>query len=156
MTLQDWGAVGELVGGIAVVVTLIYLALQIRHNTSVVKTTNYLKLSQDSDDFSRMIAGDNQLNELYLKGCEDFSSLSESDKSRFNMIMSLLIHPYQSMYQLRVRGHIDEELMLNSFDILSTLLKRPGVRLWWNDHKHWWTPEFQDFMAELSKPENVG
>lgn len=30
MTIQDWGAMGEVVGAIAVVVTLAYLATQIR------------------------------------------------------------------------------------------------------------------------------
>lgn len=33
MTFQDLGSLGELVGGIAVVVTVVYLAIQIRHNT---------------------------------------------------------------------------------------------------------------------------
>ena len=33
MSIQDWGAVGEIVGAIAVVVTLLYLATQIRENT---------------------------------------------------------------------------------------------------------------------------
>ncbi len=33
MTLQDLGSLGELVGGIAVVVSVVYLAIQIRHNT---------------------------------------------------------------------------------------------------------------------------
>ena len=35
MTIQDLGAIGDLVGGAAVVVTLIYLAIQIRQNTKV-------------------------------------------------------------------------------------------------------------------------
>jgi hypothetical protein len=153
MTLQGLGAIGELVGGIAVIITLIYLALQIRQNTAVVKTTNYLNLSRDSDDFSRMIGGNKELNEIYTRGSEDFRSLSINDQSRFNMLLSVLIHPYQSMYQVRARGHIDEELMLNSFEILSALLKRPGIRQWWEEHKFWWNPEFQEFMAELSESE---
>ncbi len=33
MTIQELGAIGELIGGIAVVVTLIYLAVQVRQNT---------------------------------------------------------------------------------------------------------------------------
>jgi hypothetical protein len=33
MTLQDLGSIGELVGGIGVVVSLVYLAFEIRHNT---------------------------------------------------------------------------------------------------------------------------
>ncbi len=30
MTHQDWGAIGELVGGVAVIATLVYLAMQTR------------------------------------------------------------------------------------------------------------------------------
>ncbi len=33
MTIQDLGAIGDLVGGVAVLVTLVYLAMQIRQNT---------------------------------------------------------------------------------------------------------------------------
>jgi hypothetical protein len=33
MTLQDWGALGELVGGVAIIVSLIYVGLQIRQGT---------------------------------------------------------------------------------------------------------------------------
>ncbi|MEM1434399.1 MAG: hypothetical protein AAGG11_10120 [Pseudomonadota bacterium] len=36
MSIQDWGAVGELIGGLAVIATLIYLALQIRQNTAMI------------------------------------------------------------------------------------------------------------------------
>ncbi len=32
-TIQDYGALGELVGAIVVVITLVYLAFQIRQNT---------------------------------------------------------------------------------------------------------------------------
>jgi hypothetical protein len=154
MTLQDWGAIGELVGGIAVIITLIYLAIQIRQNTSVVKTTNFLNLSKGLDDFTRMVAENEELNDLYLKGSEDFHSLSITDKSRFNMLLSVLIHPYQSMYQMKARGHIDEKLMLNSFDLLSALLNRPGVRQWWEENKFWWEAEFQAFMSGLSNTEH--
>ena len=37
MTLQDWGAVGELVSAAAVVATLIYLSVQIRQSTVLAK-----------------------------------------------------------------------------------------------------------------------
>ena len=34
MNIQDWGALGELVAAIATVLTLVYLAMQIRANTT--------------------------------------------------------------------------------------------------------------------------
>jgi len=30
MTIQEWGAIGEIIGGVAVVASLVYLAMQIR------------------------------------------------------------------------------------------------------------------------------
>ena len=33
MTIQDLGALGDMIGGVAVVASLIYLAIQIRQNT---------------------------------------------------------------------------------------------------------------------------
>ena len=31
MSIQDWGAVGELIGSLAVLISLVYLAVQVRH-----------------------------------------------------------------------------------------------------------------------------
>src|SRR4030095_6001368 len=46
MTLQYWGAIGEMVGALAVVVTLIYLAKQIRLNTHAMDEGRKLALAQ--------------------------------------------------------------------------------------------------------------
>ena len=32
MTIQEWGAIGEIIGGVAVVASLVYLAMQIRRS----------------------------------------------------------------------------------------------------------------------------
>ncbi|MDX1507496.1 MAG: hypothetical protein R3358_04400 [Woeseiaceae bacterium] len=45
MTLEQWGALGDMVGGVAVLITLIYLALQIRQtnriNASAIRQSFY-------------------------------------------------------------------------------------------------------------------
>ena len=46
MTIQDWGAIGEIVGAVAVVVTLVYLAKQIRQNTHAMEEDRRLALAQ--------------------------------------------------------------------------------------------------------------
>ncbi len=40
MTIQDWGAIGEIIGAIATIATLIYLATQIRQNTRALQATS--------------------------------------------------------------------------------------------------------------------
>ena len=41
MSIQDWGAIGEIAGAIAVLLTLLYLAKQIKHSSDVAKVTSY-------------------------------------------------------------------------------------------------------------------
>ena len=41
MNLLELGALGELIGGIAVILTLLYLAVQVRQNTISLKTSAY-------------------------------------------------------------------------------------------------------------------
>ncbi len=58
MTIIELGAVGEFIGAIAVVVTLIYLAIQMRQNTNALKLNTARSVTeelQDSFHCSRLI-----------------------------------------------------------------------------------------------------
>ncbi len=41
MNIMGLGAIGELMGGVAVLVTLVYLAVQVRQNTNAIKVSSY-------------------------------------------------------------------------------------------------------------------
>ena len=66
MTIQDWGAIGELAGGVAVIVTLIYLALQIRQNTRAIRLGTGYAVTEEFRDMFALIAGQSSLAELTL------------------------------------------------------------------------------------------
>jgi hypothetical protein len=39
MTIQEWGSIGEIIGGVAVVISIIYLAIQVRSNTRATRAS---------------------------------------------------------------------------------------------------------------------
>ena len=47
MTIQDWGALGEIIGGFGVIITLLYLATQIRQNTKHVASASLQAMEHD-------------------------------------------------------------------------------------------------------------
>ena len=59
MTIQDLGSIGEMVGAIAIVATLAYLAVQIRQNTRTTRATNFHNLIENNSAFTSMI-GENE------------------------------------------------------------------------------------------------
>ena len=50
MSLQDWGAIGELLGGVAIIVSLLYVGLQIKHGNQETRA-NTLQATLDSEMF---------------------------------------------------------------------------------------------------------
>ncbi len=105
MTIQDWGAIGELVGGVAVIVTLIYLALQVRQNTrQFSRTVEATQLAA----FERNVESGNRIRELLLlhpdlialllKGYDSYKELDTSEKVRFGMLLRNIFSAAQGAY----------------------------------------------------------
>ena len=56
MTLQDLGNIGEFVAAVAVFVSLLYLAIQIRQNTKSVRTSTYQAVLDSSHRVNELFA----------------------------------------------------------------------------------------------------
>ena len=53
MTIQDWGSIGEILGAIATIATLIYLATQIRQNTKQLEAGASITLVENTNSANR-------------------------------------------------------------------------------------------------------
>jgi len=135
LSIQDWGAIGEIVGALAVVASLIYLAMQIRQSTRQISMSlESAKLAAfertvDSSNHAREILITNpEVADLFLKGLADYRSLPASEKFRCNMLFRNLLSASQGGYirQLTMGG--DPEQLEGTKQTLNTLIKTPGVR----------------------------
>ena len=68
MTLDDLGNIGEFLGAIAVVASLLYLSMQIRQNTRSVKSATAQSASQTIVGMNALIVGDRTVAELVSAG----------------------------------------------------------------------------------------
>ena len=65
MNWEAIGAVGETVGAIAVIISLVYLALQVRSGTRALKTENRDSSFQSLMEFNYILVGDSDLAYLF-------------------------------------------------------------------------------------------
>ena len=149
MSIGELANYAEVVGGGAVIISLIYVAIQIRQNTAVVRTSNYADLSFKVSEFNQLIAENGELAEIYTRGTASYKELSEIEQIRFNMTISRLMQAVQAMFHLRQRGYIDSKLAQTNFDSVALFLAAPGLQEWWQDNKQWWESEFQHFVNEM-------
>lgn len=155
MTIQEWGAIGELIGAIAVVASLVYLAVQIRQNT------RQLSLSLQATElaaFERNVAAGNhvremfivnpEITELYLRGVRKDENFTDEEKFRFDMIMSNMFSEFQGAYVRHLTYQHDPADFEGAKRTLDRLVRRRGVRDWLERNEPDWRPEFAALVEE--------
>ena len=64
--LSDWASIAEIVSGIAVVITLVFLVLGIRENTEVMRATSFASSIDTLNEFTASVVTDSELRQLWL------------------------------------------------------------------------------------------
>jgi len=142
LTLEDLGNLGDFIGGIAVVATLIYLAVQIRQNTQQLRRSAEIAAVEAADktfasfsQFRQQITADGQLAELYLKGLRDHDSLTPIERFRFDLLLEDLFYMYQtSSHRMRTIRDEDFDEAFTQLN-LRRMLRQPSIRIWWEANK---------------------
>jgi hypothetical protein len=130
------------------VVTLAYLALQIRQNTRVVRTSNFQNVVDASSNFTSAITGNAEVADIYRRGLVSYAQLSETEQIRFHALVSGLFTAFQLTHQLYARRLIDEELYQGHQDASMLLLRAPGIREWWVANQFWYHEDFRGFVKK--------
>ena len=82
----NWGAiaaVGEILGAVAVVVTLLYLSKQIRQNSRAVEVTVLRDTTDQWNHWSEFVTSSPGLAEIVARGNHSYSKLSEADALQY-------------------------------------------------------------------------
>jgi hypothetical protein len=123
---MNWDAVGalaELVGAGAVVLTLIYLSIQLRHNTQAVRNESERGVLEDANTWMYKIIENPELAELYRKGMRG-EELSSNDRLRYRLLMGTLLSHWNHAFKV---GAFD---IVQNAEIPSVLSKIGGAEYW--------------------------
>ena len=77
MNLNDLANIGQVIGAVAVVVSLIYVAYQIRQNTNAVRAATAQSVHEHFASWYHLLASDESLSQVVIDGLKDYGSLSE-------------------------------------------------------------------------------
>jgi hypothetical protein len=146
MTIQEMGAAGELIGGIAVIFTLIYLALQIRQNTRAVRLSTGHAITEEFRGMFALIASHNKLAELLSNAANNEAITSGADKVRYWAYTSNFIKAFENAYLQWTYEVLDTKQWEGMKRMLTDYGHIPSFREYWQNRKHWYSDDFQYFM----------
>jgi hypothetical protein len=156
MSLEDLGNIGEFVGAIAVVLSLIYLAFQIRQNTfqlnqntEVVRANAELDNARLAADFNARIANNGELSELWRLGNSAPIAISQEQTVRFGFLMGDLFYRLEGLFRQYRRGFLGSESWEAWASLMSRMLTTPVVRGWWDTGQHPFSVSFREYVDQL-------
>jgi hypothetical protein len=145
-------AIGQMVGAIAVVISLIYLATEVRSNARATRQAAMRSTVDSLNRFALQITGNAELAELRNRGYHDFESLEGADLARFNSYMHAMFRTVEDAYYQHLEGHFDPHIWRGLEAVQRDLHACPGVQAWWRSRSHWFGgEEFAKFINQQQK-----
>ena len=133
--LEALGNLGDFVGGIAVIATLVYLAMQVRQNTQLLRANALSASSAVNVSFNHLLGSNPAAARVFQVGIESFASLSEEDQRQFLNLLRGLVTSYEHMFQQYERGMFDEDVWHHRRGSLRRMLSLPHLEVWWEHRK---------------------
>jgi hypothetical protein len=146
-TLAAWG---EFLGGIAVVISLVYLASQIRQNSRLLTASVATTTEAANTSLSTLIVQDPDLGRIWWDGMADREALSEPDRRRFDPLISIQVSGFQHQFRLARKGVLDPEVLADLEQGTRFDLQQPGFLEWWREWgERAYSGDFGDYMNGL-------
>jgi hypothetical protein len=87
LTLQDLGNLGELFAAVGVIISLVYLAVQLRGNTLALRSESRDKNFADYVTMGRPTLIDKELMRVWFSGLDGAEELDREDSARFTQML---------------------------------------------------------------------
>lgn len=154
MTIAELGNLGEFVSSIAVLISLIYLAIQVKSSTEAARMSTYQSVVSDFGALNRSMASTPDLSILFVNAMEDFGKLSADEKARVSQLFFVAFHYFENMYYQNQKGYLEDDVWLGWKRLMLTYHSRPGFQSWWALRHEVYSQSFVDFLqrAKLDKP----
>jgi hypothetical protein len=129
LSITELAEVAEVVAGVGVLLSLLYVGFEIRQNTTAVRSTAYQAIHDAEDGFWSDLASDAGAARLWQQGLDSgLEPLAEGDRERFEVVAQRLIYLFQNVHYQYGKGVVDEELWDAWLASLDEFLAEPGFR----------------------------
>jgi hypothetical protein len=142
MNWEMISAVGQMLGAVGVIISIIYLAAQIRNQNKESRRAAMNVLTTHWSDLNRTLVENPDFATLWLRALQSFDQLDGASKLRFGAHLGRFLRFADRLYLAVLDGTLDRRLWRGYERTLADTVAYPGFQTWWATRKHWHTDEF--------------
>jgi hypothetical protein len=130
MTLSDLASIGSLVSGVAVLISLIYLALQMRQSERNQRAMIQQARASRTSDLMVSVSQPGII-ESYYKVMDGDGDVSIVDIRRFGTLFRASLYGFEDAYFQHKNRLLDDNAFASTLGTIRWVLRWPGVRVSW-------------------------
>ena len=148
MTLETMSQLGEFVGGFGVILSLVYLAVQVRSNTNSQRADMTARILDRMAAQQHTYAFDAEASRFFTRAITNPTELTLDERSQFGWLMTEFLSAMEFLMQQYQAGNVDEQTWLRWSKTLDWWLTFPGIRAFWIGRPTPYTASFTDLVED--------
>ena len=145
-------AISQLIGSLAVVLSVLYLAVQVHQSTRVAKVAMQDAAASAMRDVTKPLMENAELERIWRVGLEDISALSVEERARFFHAAYQFLKAFETIHFHHVYGMMDTDLWKGWHGLLRHYVVAPGMAHYWKLRPEVFSERFRNFVNSLEPP----
>ena len=156
MNWDALGAIGEIVGAAGVIVSLLYLASQVRNNSRQLRHASAQAVLDKLNGLIGQLAFTAGAGDIWTRGLSGLDALNDDEELvRFSSMLLQAFWAYEEVLHYRRAGLIEDWAWTHARAPVEHFMRTPGFQEWWKLRKDWFGEDFQAFVGDRI-PESTG
>ena len=148
MTLENINYVAQTVGVAAILVSMIFVSVQIRQNTRALKATSHHAITDSFNALNALIISDQNVARLWRLGMAG-STLDEDERTSVNFMTIAYMRIFETLYYQFGTGALEPKLFEAELNTLKWTVTNPGFMAWWPANPISFSAEYRAFIDGL-------
>lgn len=147
-------AIADMIGAIAVVISLIYLALQIREQTNQSRLAAQHEVSGGIREVSNLFATED-ISDIFVRANNNFDSMTDAELVRLIVASTNLFRVWEEAFAESKEGYLETAKWESLSGDYAQLMGAPAFRRVWELRKQNYYPEFQAYVDNLESGDYI-
>lgn len=143
MKLQSYALIAEIVGAVGVVLSLVFVGIQLKDNTDILAAQAVFDLRESNSLMVRDLISDPEFSDVIYRGYYDYESLSELENWRFAFWVTEVLTHRMTAWKYEVEGLLDAEEIETWQNSTCGFLALRRARMVWDRGGPWLRADFR-------------
>jgi hypothetical protein len=146
MNWEAAGAIGEIIGASAVVLSVIYLSFQIKKQTEESRLAATRELSSQTQGFLDILLANPDLIARYGKSVQMYEDLPNEERLWAAMSFQRMFRVMEQQLMHSKNSHVEKVYFESVEKTILEMLSFPGVQQWWEKSNYMFSGMLRDYV----------